>query len=374
MDEQKQYSEPVYEDEGFEIDWAGIFAKLLKRWKFIFLVSFIFGCLGIAAALLAKRYYQVTVTLAPELQKRGTSINNITSMLGLGNISLDNSSDAMSITLFPEICNSTPFITSLFDVKVDPYYSPKAKLAGAPAPQPVTVFDHMMGYDKPRKKVSEKKLAKQEEYRKVFNDAVVDVSALTPNQQKVAKALKESIGADVDKKTGVTTVSVVMDDRQMVAQLADTVTARLQEYVTAYRTKKAIDDYNYYERLREEAHANLVKAQQAYAARVDYDRSVILQSVNSEKERLQQEASLANQLYSQMAQQAEMAKAKIQEERPMYAVIQPATMPYKATKSRAKTVIIWGFVGVLLSCLWVAFGEDFVKKARKGVKEKMEEE
>ena len=347
MDEQKHYTEPaIEEEEGFEIDWAGIFAKLLKRWKFIFLVSFIFGCLGIAAALLAKRYYQVTVTLAPEIQRRGSTINNITSMLGMGNISLENNSDAMSITLFPEICQSTPFITSLFDVMVDPYYSPKAKLAGAPAPQPVSVFDHMMGYDDPKRKLKEKDLEKQEKYRKVFNDAVVDVSALTPNQQKVATALKKSISADVDKKTGVTTVSVVMDDRQMVAQLADTVTARLQEYVTAYRTKKAIDDYNYYEHLREEAHVNLVKAQQAYAARVDYDRSVILQSVNSEKERLQQEANLANQLYSQMSQQAEMAKAKIQEERPMYAVIQPATMPYKATKSRLKTVVACGFFTV----------------------------
>ncbi len=374
MDEQKQYAVPgIEEEDGFSIDWAGILAKLLKRWKFIILVSFIFGCLGIASALLSKRYYQVTVTLAPELQKRSTSINNITSMLGMGNISLDNASDAMSITLFPEICRSTPFIASLFDVRLDPYYSPKAQLEGLPAPQPVTVFDHLMRYDKPKKKVSEKSMEEREKYRRVFNDDVVDISALTPNQMKVAKTLKESISADVDKKTGVTTVSVVFDDRQMVTQLADTVTARLQEYVTAYRTRKAIDDYNYYEHLREEAHDNLVKAQQAYAARVDYDRSVILQSVNSEKERLQQEANLANQLYSQMAQQAEMAKAKIQEERPMYAVIQPATMPDRATKSRMKTVVIWGFMGVLLSCLWVAFGEDFLKKAGKGVKEKMEE-
>lgn len=374
MEEQRQYTEPAIEEEGSVIDWSGILAKLLKRWKFIILVSFIFGCLGLTAALLLKRYYRVTVTLAPELQRRSTSINNITSMLGLGNISLDNNSDAMSITLFPEICQSTPFITSLFDVKLDPYYKPEARLAGDPAPKPVTVFDHMMGYDKPKKKVSERRLAMQEDYRKVFNDAVVDVSALTPNQMDVAKALKDFISAEVDTKTGVTTVSVVMDDKQMVTQLADTVTSRLQEYVTAYRTRKAIADYSYYENLREEARVNLVRAQQAYAARVDYDRSVILQSVNSEKERLQQEANLANQLYSQMSQQAEMAKAKIQEERPMYAVIQPATMPDKPANSRLKICVIWGFLGVLLSCLWVAFGEDFYEKARKGVKEKMEEE
>jgi len=374
--EEKQYTNPElqgYQDDEVEIDWAGIFAKLLKGWKFIVLVTFIFGCLGIFFALKMKRTYACTVTLAPEIQRRGTTVNNITSMLGLGDISLGSNSDAMSITLFPEICKSTPFLTGLFDVQLTPYLDPEAAANGATV-SPVSLYDHMMGKDKP-KKLSAKKQAKMDEaiaeYNRLYDDSVVDISALTPNQMAVVKALGDKISADVDQKTGKTTISVSFDDKAMVAQLADTVTLRLQQYVGEYRSKKATQDYEYYSKLADEAKRDMVRAQQAYAARVDYDRSVILQSVNSEKERLQQEVNLSQQLYSQMAQQREMAKAKIQEVKPVYAVIQPATQPQYPANSRKKVVLIWGFLGGVLSCAWVAFGRDLWKKIRQGVKEKM---
>ena len=352
MDEKLRYNDPELEEEEVEVDWSGIFARTLKRWKTVLLVTFIFGCIGLAAALTMRHRYEVAVTLAPELQRRSTSINNITSMLGLGDITLGSNSDAMSITLFPEICRSTPFLTSLFDVELHPYFDPEDRLEGLQEPAPVTVFDHLMGNDLPKRKVSAKRQEAIDKYFAVYNDSIVNVSALTPNQFAVVKALQNRISADVDKMTGVTTVKVVMDDRRMVSELADTVTKRLQEYVTEYRTRKAISDYNYYVTLKEEARKDLVRAQQAYAGSVDY---------------------LANQLYSQLSQQAEMAKAKIQEIKPMYAVIQPSTMPRYPLNSRKKTVIIWGFAGFLLGCLWAAFGLDAFRKARKGVKAKLKE-
>ena len=125
--------------------------------------------------------------------------------------------------------------------------------------------------------------------------------------------------------------------------------------------------------LAEEAHEELVKAQAAYAASVDFDRSVILQSAAAQKERLREEAALANQIYSQMAQQRELARAKIQEEKPVYAVVQPAVLPQQPINSRAKRVLIWAFLGGFLAVAWYGFGEDFYKKFRSDVKEKMDE-
>lgn len=366
-----KYNDPELEEDEIEVDWTGIFAKILRRWKFILLLSFIFGCIGVGMALMMKHKFKVTVTLAPELQRRSTSINNITSMLGLGDITLGSNSDAMSITLFPEICRSTPFLTGLFDVRLTPDHKAEDRLEGRPAPQPVTVFDHLMGYDRPARKLSARKREERAKYARVFNDSIVNISALTPNQASVVRALRNRISADVDKMTGFTTIDVVMDDRRMAAELADTVTGRLQGYVTEYRTRKAKADYDYYEALRAEARKDLVKAQKAYAASVDYDRSVILQSVNSERERLQQEVTIATQLYSQITQQSEMAKAKIQEVKPMYAVIQPASAPRQPMNSRKTVVLLWGLAGFLLSCLWAAFGSDSFRNTRKDVKEKL---
>lgn len=44
--------------------------------------------------------------------------------------------------------------------------------------------------------------------------------------------------ANVDKKTGVTTITVTMQDAEVAATVADSVVVKLQDYVTAYRTKK----------------------------------------------------------------------------------------------------------------------------------------
>ena len=349
---------PLEEDE-MTIDWMGILRKLLHHWKFIVLVTFIFSVLGVLSALTMKRSYAVTVTLAPEVQNRtSSSVSALASMLG-GGATLNSTSDALNITLFPEISASTPFLCSLLDVQVTPYV-PQEQLVAGVAPEPTTGFEHVLGRDKP---LSEKKARQRAEAdaEYLYDDSVVDPGNLTPRQGKAVEALRQSISASVDKKTGVTTISVTGDDRMIVKQLADTVTKRLQDFVIDYRTQKAMDDYTYYVELADEAYANLVKAQAAYAARVDYDRSVILQSVNSERQRLQDEANLANQIYSQIAQQREMAKAKIQEMKPVYAIVQPATVPLRPANSRAKVCIIWFFVGFLLACAWSAFGDVVVQ-------------
>ena len=353
-----------YDDE-LEIDWMGIVTKLLKHWKQIVLIGFIFGCLGIVSALLMKRQYMVTMTLAPELQNRSSSsLANLTNMLGMGTATMGVSTDAMNITLFPEISHSTPFLAALLDVPLSSYVSDKQAEEGV-KPMHTTVYKHLSGEDKPNYK------PKKDE--KPYT-GVADPTELTRNQARVVEKLAKSIEAEVDKRTGVTTINVVMDDRMMAKQLADTVCTRLQVYVSNYRTKKATADYNYYVTMAEEAHEELVRAQAAYARSVDFDRSVILQSGTAEKDRLREEAALANQIYSQMAQQRELARAKIQEEKPVYAVVQPATLPQKPMNSRAKRVLIWGFLGGFLAVAWYGFGADFLKKMRSDVQEKMEEE
>ncbi len=365
----------VLEDDELMIDWTGILSKLLKHWKQIVLIGFIFGAIGIVSALTMKRIYNVTLTLAPEIQSRGSgSLSSMAAMLGIGGLQMSPSTDAMNITLFPEICNSTPFLAGLLDVPLTSYVSGKMKEEGV-QPKQTTVYKHFSGEDIERKGLAKWRYerARRKHPEKPYT-GVADPTELTRKQDLVVKGLRRSISANVDKKTGITTISVTLDDPMMCKQLADTVCTRLQTYVSDYRTKKATADYEYYVMLADEARQELVRAQAAYAASVDYDRSVILQSANSEKDRLREEASLANQIYSQMAQQRELARAKIQEDRPVYAVVQPAVLPQRPVNSRAKRVLIWGFLGGLLAVAWYGFGEDFYKKMRSDVKEKMQEE
>ena len=356
---EENYREVNPEDEGMTIDWMDILRRLLRRWKFIVLVTFIFSVLGVMAALMAHRKYQVTVTLAPELQNRASSsVSALASMLG-GGMTLNSSPDALNISLFPQISASTPFLCSLLDVPVTRFV-PQEKLVEGAVPETTTVFKHLMRRDLPMTEKQARKMA-EADAKYLYDDSVINPEDLTPRQFRAVEMLRASVNTSVDNKTGVTTIVVTSDDPMITKQLADTVTQRLQDFVIDYRTKKATADYEYYVQLADEAHAQLVKAQAAYAARVDYDRSVILQSVNSERQRLEDEANLANQIYSQMAQQRELAKGKIQEMKPVYAVVQPASVPIRSITSRAKICIIWFFVGFLLACAWVAFGDVVIK-------------
>lgn len=355
------------------IDWAAYISKLILYWKKIAIITCIFGVIGIVVALCQKRSYTVSITLAPEVQGKsgGGSLGGLASMFGVGGLSMGSSSDALNISLFPDICSSTPFLTQLFDVKLTSYVSPKDAKNGVVA-ESTTVFLHLTGKDKPKGFIAgiiENLFGKNEEDT---NDSL-NISQLTKEQNAVVLALQKTVSANVDKKTGITNITVTLDDQLMAAQLADTVCNRLQNYIDLYRTKKERENLAYYSMLADESQAKYIEAQAAYAKSMDFDRNVNLLSVSSEKERLQQEAQIAGQVYTQMVQQREMARAKVQELKPVFAVVEPATLPQRPNKSRKNTVLAFGFIGFALSAVWFLFGKEFLANTLSQVKEKINE-
>lgn len=366
-----QMSDPEEES----IDWAKYIGLFLQNWKKIIIISCIFGVVGIVAALMQKRVYNVSVTLAPEVQnpsRSGGSLSNLASMFGV-NMSSANSADALNITIFPEIVSSTPFLTQLFEVEL----SPKPELPKDPiearkvmqGPKPtVKLYDHLTGRDKEKgwlAQLMENIFGTEEDpdYMKA------NVSILTMEQDKVVERLRKLISADVDKKTAMTTISVSLDDPMMCSQLADTVCRRLREYVFTYRTEKEQQNFDYYEALCDSTYKKMTEAQAAYAAAVDNNHNVILQTVAVRRERLQQEASIASQVYQQMVQQREISRARLQEMKPVFAVVEPGTYPQKPANSRKKTVLMFGFFGFFLASAWFLLGKEYYDLYLPQVKE-----
>ena len=68
------------------------------------------------------------------------------------------------------------------------------------------------------------------------------------------------------------------------------------------------------EKLFKERQREYYTAQKKYANYVDTHDNLVLQSVRTEQERLQNDMSLAYQIYSQVANQLQVARAKVQEE------------------------------------------------------------
>ena len=189
---------------------------------------------------------------------------------------------------------------------------------------------------------------------------------LSKKELKKIETLKKMISASVDKKTSMTSVAVTFQTPRVAAVVADSVVKKLQEHIIDYRTSKAKEDCGYLEKLFKERQQEYYAAQQKYADYLDSHDNIILQSVRAEQERLQNDMSLAYQVYSQVASQLQVARAKVQEEKPVFAVVEPAVVPLKPSGTSKKVyVLAFIFLSVCIVIFWNLFGKDFLNKFKE---------
>jgi len=105
----------------------------------------------------------------------------------------------------------------------------------------------------------------------------------------------------------------------------------------------------YMEKLFQEAYQQYTKARQKYAAFGDANSNVALQSVQSKMDDLENEMQLKYNIYQQVVEQLQLAKAKVQERTPAFTIVQGATVPIKhSSRPKVVTLIIWMFLGLIL--------------------------
>lgn len=373
MTEDKNYMPPVQEEEELEIDWMGYARKLWDARKLLLKVAGIAVIVGIVIALTTPKQYTVNVTLAPELgnSRRNSSLSSIASMMGL-NMGIAMESDAIGVLLYPDVVKSTPFIIDLLDTPVrtldeekpdttlvEYLKTNKSNLMGMVMSLPGRAIDSVISLFK--------------EAEEETSEKPIDSFHLTKAEAMSVGSLRSKIMANVDKKTGVTSISVTMQDPMVAAIVTDTLLTKLKDHIISYRISKAEEDCKYYEKLYEESKTNYYTAQQNYADFLDKNKSLILKSVQIEGERLQNEVNLAYNIYNQMAGQLQMGRAKIQEAKPMFAVVEPATVPLHPSGTSRKMILLGiVFLAVAGAGAWVLFGKDFWNNMKESLKKKEE--
>lgn len=359
MTENKNYQQPEIQDpenDELNIDWMDILRRIYTIRKTLYKAAGIGVVLGIIIALSIPKQYTVTVTLSPEMNGDKTSgglASLASSFLGGGS---NNNSDALNVTLAPDIVSSTPFILELFNTRVQ-------TLDGELDTTLVTYLDEQKqpwwGYIKsaPGLAIGAIKSLFTEE---TDTTATLNPFQLTEKEAAKVKGLRQSIIAEVDKKTAKTTISVTLQDPKVTAIVADSVVAKLQQYIIDYRIKKAKEDCAYLEQLYKERQQEYYEAQSKYAHYFDSNRNIAFQSVRAEQERLQNDMNLAYQVYSQVAQQLQVARAKIQEEKPVFAVVEPATVPLQPSGTSRKVILV-GVVFFIVCCVgaWKLLGQEY---------------
>lgn len=356
-----------HNDEELEIDLMDLLRKVIGIRKKIYKAAGIGLIIGVIVAISIPKQYTVEVTLSPEMgNNKGGGLSGLAaSFLGSG-VSMGDGTDALNASLSADIVSSTPFLLELSNMKVPVSGSEEISLSSYLNEESSPWWGYVIGF--PGMVIGGvKSLFTENEDEPISSDkASRGTIELSKKESQKIESLKKKIVASVDKKTSMTSVTATFQDSKVAAVVADSVVKKLQEYIIDYRTSKSKEDCLYLEKLFKERQQEYYEAQRKYADYMDSHDNIILQSVRTEQERLQNDMSLAYQVYSQVAGQLQVARAKVQEEKPVFAVVEPAVVPlYPSGTSRKVYVLVFVFLSVCIVISWNLFGKDLLSKFKE---------
>ena len=353
-------------DQEIEIDLMDILRKIIGIRKKIYKAAGIGLIIGIIIAISIPKQYTVEVTLSPEMgSTKGGGLSGLAaSFLGSG-ATMSDGTDALNASLSADIVSSTPFLLELSVMEIPASENKKMTLNTYLDEESSTWWSYIIGL--PSMVIGGvKSLFIKEDEETISDRGNQGTIELSKKESQKIETLKKMIIASVDKKTSMTTVAVTLQNPKVAAVVADSVVGKLQEYIINYRTSKAKEDCIYLERLFKERQQEYYVAQKRYADYMDSHDNIILQSVRAEQERLQNDMSLAYQVYSQVASQLQVARAKVQEEKPVFAVVEPAVVPLNPSGTSKKIyVLAFIFLSVCIVIFWKLFGENILNKFKE---------
>ena len=305
------------------IDLRVVFKKIWNNRHLFYKVVpivFILSCIYIFSL---PRYYRSDTRLAPEMENSGAggALSSIASSFGF-DLSEMQTTDAITPLLYPDLLDDNGFVASLMDIKV---ISMDGEIN-------TTYHDYLKLYQKkawweypidwiikllPQKKDLHGSKGEYDPYNlSKIEDAILDKA-------------RKNIDIGIDKKTGVVSIETEAQDPLICRTLADSIQAKLQVFITNYRTNKARTDYEYYKKLTQEAKQDYEKVRQQYGSLTDANSKVALPSVELKLQDMENDMQLKFNAYTTMNTQLQAAKAKVQEQTPAFTVLKGAAVPVK---------------------------------------------
>lgn len=351
------------------IDLVALVKTIWENRKTVYKVAGIFVVIGLLIAFLSPVEYNTQATLMPELPNPGSSSNaagllqKYGGLLGLNSSDLNSSNlSAISPILYPNIIHSTPFMLELMNQRV---YSTEYDTT-------VTIFTYFNDVYTPSvlSYLFKYTIGLPAQIKKLFvgenETTAIDTSGgvvqLTEDQKEVMNELTGRLSASVDDQSGVIKISSEMPEAKMSAILANKTIDFLKTYVTGYRIQKATQDYDFIKGQYEQAKARFQLAQDTLATFQDQNVNLATAQAQTKLKSLQDEYNLAYNVYTGLAQQMEQAKIQVQQNTPVFKVLEPATVPIKKTSPKRGFILVGTIIfGIFFGVIYLYIENAFIK-------------
>ena len=194
-------------------------------------------------------------------------------------------------------------------------------------------------------------------------DSVLSLRAYLEKQQKglfplspdaYIDELRERISILPDEKTRTVAITCRMRDPLLAAVVLDSLGRRIRRHITEYRTRKEREELSFATKLLAQAKERLYSAQEVQAAFEDRNRDLFTGNARKEQTRLRVQTALAKEEYARAVLKEQAARAKVVRVRPVFAVIEPPTVPVRPVSPSAwRCMAACGFLGLLAGYGWI---------------------
>lgn len=355
---------PVEEESS--IDYKALALRLWAKRKYILYVCCAFVVLGLLAAIFQKPVYTSSCTFVPLSSSSKASGGSLSSLAALAGINLGDMSagESLSPLIYPQLLSNVEFNkelmrvplhfedydepVSMYDLKTDPRYRKfslrviKKYTIGLP----FVILNAIRG-EKPEVVVP-------------GDGAEKKVIAYTKDEYEVYKALSKMISLTVEKKDGYLTLSARANEALVAAELCRGALNLMQKYISDFKQNQAKDNLAYLQARSEETKADYLAKQMELAQYTDANRGVPTATSQTRRQQLSSEYELAFALYTEVSKQLLQAELKVKNDTPVLSEVKPVDVPMQKSNSRSKTLAVWVFLGVIVSCGSV-FGFDWLR-------------
>jgi uncharacterized protein involved in exopolysaccharide biosynthesis len=312
-----------------EIDIIVLLKKLYFSRKLIIYITIIFSIIGIAFALLSPVKYNSTTVFITQNQDTGSSsLTGVASLVGI-NLGSGSFGGEIPPTMYPQIIESVKFKRLLLKKILDKNNS-------------ITLENFI------------------KEYYKIQEDEEENISDLgiTLNEEKCFKILSEILNVSVNQKDGFISIGCEMYNAEYSAKVAKFSRELLQNIIIENKIETARQNLIFSE-------GQLIEKKKEFDdiySKLAFFSDSNLNSVNSfvlnEKNKLESEFQIISAVVEEISKQVEQAKLQLKKDTPVFSTIQEAVIPVKrSSPKRTQLVIIFTFVGFIISCTSVLLGE-----------------
>jgi len=344
-------------------------ADIRLVWNFVkksILSALVFALVGAAigtyyALSKSDEYVSQVIVISEAPTGGGGDLGPLAGLASLGLGELGSSGGGIRPSLYPNVVKSTPF--ALFMAK-QPVYSKLFHQV-----MPLKTFLKRQPDETPAGKIKEwfRGPKKQEESKappledpKGYSKAL----EISPEDEGWTQEIKSRVTVNVNGGTGFIIIESTMPDPVVAATTARLSLEYLTRYVVSYRTDKFRQQVDFLSKRVQEFKRRYEQAQYTLESYRDRNRSLFGNLAKVEEQRLQADFLLAQSIYNDLLRQLEQVNIKVQEETPVFKMLEPPKLPpTKNPPKRMALIIVGTLVGFAIGVAWSLL-RVFIKRKR----------